>query len=88
LEDQRQRGRAANPTSPRCRIRHKQRRDWTYELDMPDDQAVSSLAPAVRLLVSEDSLPVLAEIVGRFGQRANDCRVPTVPDWRRAVSRA
>ena len=41
----------------------------TYELYMPDDQALSSLAAPVRLLVSEDSLPFLAEIAGRFGQR-------------------
>ena len=41
----------------------------TYELYMPDDQTLTSLAAPVRLLVSEDSLPFLAEIAGRFGQR-------------------
>jgi pimeloyl-ACP methyl ester carboxylesterase len=44
----------------------------TYELYMPDDQTLTSLAAPVRLLVSEDSedsLPFIAEIAGRLGQR-------------------
>ena len=41
----------------------------TYELYMPDDQTLTSLAAPVRLLVSEDSLPFIAEIAGRFGRR-------------------
>ena len=41
----------------------------TYELYMPDDQTLTSLAAPVHLLVSEESedrLPFLAEIAGRF----------------------
>ena len=50
----------------------------TYELYMPDDQALTSLAAPVRLLVSEDSLPFLAEIAGRLGQRVG-VEVATTP---------
>ncbi|HEY5986252.1 MAG TPA: alpha/beta hydrolase [Streptosporangiaceae bacterium] len=41
----------------------------TYELYLPDDEALAAIAVPVRLLVSEDGLPVFAEIAGRFGQR-------------------
>jgi pimeloyl-ACP methyl ester carboxylesterase len=41
----------------------------TYELYMPDEQTLNSLAAPVRLLVSQDSLPFAAEIAGRFAQR-------------------
>jgi pimeloyl-ACP methyl ester carboxylesterase len=50
----------------------------TYELYMPDDQTLTSLAAPVRLLVSEESLPILAEIAGRFGQRLG-VEVATTP---------
>jgi pimeloyl-ACP methyl ester carboxylesterase len=50
----------------------------TYELYMPDDQTLASLATPVRLLVSEDSLPFFAEIAGRFGQRLG-VEVATTP---------
>jgi pimeloyl-ACP methyl ester carboxylesterase len=50
----------------------------TYELCMPDDQTLTSLAAPVRLLVSEDSLPFLAEIAGRLGQRLG-VEVATTP---------
>jgi pimeloyl-ACP methyl ester carboxylesterase len=40
----------------------------TYELYLPDEETLAALAP-VRLVVSEDSLPVLAEVAGRFGKR-------------------
>jgi pimeloyl-ACP methyl ester carboxylesterase len=50
----------------------------TYELYMPDDQTLTSLAAPVRLLVSEDSLPFLAEIAGRFGHRLG-VEVATTP---------
>ena len=41
----------------------------TYELYLPDDATLAGLAAPVRLLVSDHSLPVLAEIAGRLGQR-------------------
>ena len=41
----------------------------TYERYLPDDEALAALSPALRLLVSEASLPVFAEIAGRFGKR-------------------
>ena len=44
----------------------------TYELYLPDDQTLTSLAAPMHLLVSEESedrLPFLAEIAGRFSQR-------------------
>ena len=44
----------------------------TYELYMPDDQTLTSLAAPVRLLVSEESedrLPFLAEIAARLSER-------------------
>ncbi len=41
----------------------------TYELSLPDEETLTSLAAPVRLLVSEDSLPFYAEIAGRLGER-------------------
>jgi pimeloyl-ACP methyl ester carboxylesterase len=41
----------------------------TYELYLPDDAALAAIAVPVLLLVSEDSLPVFAEIAARLGQR-------------------
>jgi pimeloyl-ACP methyl ester carboxylesterase len=41
----------------------------TYELYMPDDETLAAVAAPVSLLVSEDSLPVFAEIARRFGKR-------------------
>jgi pimeloyl-ACP methyl ester carboxylesterase len=50
----------------------------TYELYMPDDQTLTSLAAPVRLLVSEDSFPFLAQIAGRLGRRLG-VQVATTP---------
>jgi pimeloyl-ACP methyl ester carboxylesterase len=50
----------------------------TYELYMPDDETLAALAGPVRLLVSEDSLPVFTEIASRFGKRLG-VDVATVP---------
>ena len=41
----------------------------TYELSLPDEETLASLAAPVRLLVSEDGLPFFAEIAGRLGER-------------------
>ena len=41
----------------------------TYELYLPDVQTLASLAAPVRLLVSEDGLPVFAQIADRLGER-------------------
>jgi pimeloyl-ACP methyl ester carboxylesterase len=41
----------------------------TYELYLPDDEALAAIAAPVRLLVSQDGLPFFAEIAGRFGKR-------------------
>jgi pimeloyl-ACP methyl ester carboxylesterase len=41
----------------------------SYELYLPDDETLASLATPVRLLVSEHGLPFFAEIAGRFGER-------------------
>jgi pimeloyl-ACP methyl ester carboxylesterase len=41
----------------------------TYELYLPDDESLATITVPVRLLVSEDGLPVFAEIAGRFGKR-------------------
>jgi pimeloyl-ACP methyl ester carboxylesterase len=41
----------------------------TYELYLPDDETLAAIAAPVRLLVSDDGLPVFAEIAGRFGKR-------------------
>ena len=41
----------------------------TYELYLPDDETLASISGRVRLLVSEDGLPVFAEIAGPLGQR-------------------
>ena len=40
-----------------------------YELSLPDEETLTSLAAPVRLLVSEDSLPFYAEIASRLGER-------------------
>jgi pimeloyl-ACP methyl ester carboxylesterase len=40
----------------------------TYELYLPDEETLTSLAAPVRLLVSEDGLPFFAEITGRLGE--------------------
>jgi pimeloyl-ACP methyl ester carboxylesterase len=41
----------------------------TYELYLPDEQTLASLASPVRLVVSEDGLPFFVEIADRLGQR-------------------
>jgi pimeloyl-ACP methyl ester carboxylesterase len=41
----------------------------TYELYLPDEQTLASLAAPVRILVSEDGLPFFAQIANRLGQR-------------------
>jgi pimeloyl-ACP methyl ester carboxylesterase len=41
----------------------------TYELYLPDDETLATIAVPVRLLVSEDGLPVFAQIAARFGRR-------------------
>src|SRR5215204_5746389 len=41
----------------------------TYELYLPDDETVAAVAAPVTLLVSEDGLPVFAEIARRFATR-------------------
>jgi pimeloyl-ACP methyl ester carboxylesterase len=41
----------------------------TYELYWPGDEALAALSAPVRLLVSEDSLSVLAEVARRLGER-------------------
>jgi hypothetical protein len=41
----------------------------TYERYLPDDEALAAIAAPVRLLISEDGLPVFAEVAGRFGER-------------------
>lgn len=41
----------------------------TYERYLPDDETLAAIAPRVRPLVSEDSLPFWAEIAGRLGKR-------------------
>jgi pimeloyl-ACP methyl ester carboxylesterase len=41
----------------------------TYELYLPDEQTLGSLAAPVRLLVSADGLPFFVEIADRLGQR-------------------
>jgi pimeloyl-ACP methyl ester carboxylesterase len=41
----------------------------TYELYMPDDDTLAAITAPVRVLVSENGLPVFAEIAGRLGQR-------------------
>ena len=50
----------------------------TYELYLPDDEALAGITARVRLLVSEDGLPVFAEIADRLGKRLG-VRVTTVP---------
>jgi pimeloyl-ACP methyl ester carboxylesterase len=41
----------------------------TYELYLPDDETLAALAAPVGLLVSEEGLPVFAEIARRLGKR-------------------
>ncbi len=41
----------------------------TYELYLPDDEALTAIAVPVRLLVSDDGLPFFAEIAGRLAER-------------------
>jgi pimeloyl-ACP methyl ester carboxylesterase len=41
----------------------------TYEMFMPDDDALAAISVPVLLMVSEDGLPVFAEIAGRFAKR-------------------
>jgi pimeloyl-ACP methyl ester carboxylesterase len=41
----------------------------TYELYLPDEQALAAIVAPVRLLVSEEGLPVHAEVARRFGER-------------------
>jgi pimeloyl-ACP methyl ester carboxylesterase len=41
----------------------------TYERYLPDDETLAAIAAPVRLLVSEDGLPVVAEITARLGER-------------------
>lgn len=50
----------------------------TYERYMPDDETLAAIAVPVRLLVSEDSLSVFAEMASRFGKRLR-VDVATVP---------
>ena len=51
----------------------------TYELYLPGGQALAAMAARLRLLVSEESLPVFAEIAGRFGKRLEGVGVTTTP---------
>jgi pimeloyl-ACP methyl ester carboxylesterase len=41
----------------------------TYELYLPDDDTLGAISVPVRMLVSEDGLPVFAEIAQRFAKR-------------------
>jgi pimeloyl-ACP methyl ester carboxylesterase len=41
----------------------------TYERYLPDDRTLAAIPVPVRLLVSEDGLPVFAEVAGRLGKR-------------------
>ena len=41
----------------------------TYELYLPDDEALNAIGVPVHLLVSEDSFPFFAQIAGRLGER-------------------
>jgi len=50
----------------------------TYELYLPEDETLGRISPRVRLVVSEDSLPVFAEISRRFAERVG-VDVTTVP---------
>jgi pimeloyl-ACP methyl ester carboxylesterase len=50
----------------------------TYELYLPDDQTLGSIAAPVCLLVSEDSLQFFAGIADRFGKRLG-VEVATTP---------
>jgi pimeloyl-ACP methyl ester carboxylesterase len=50
----------------------------TYELYLPNEQALAALSAPVRLLISEDSLPVFAEIAGRLGTQLA-VKVTTTP---------
>ena len=50
----------------------------TYELYMPDDEALAAIAAPVLLIVSEDGRPFFAQIAGRFAERLG-VRVATTP---------
>lgn len=41
----------------------------TYEHYLPDDRALAAIPVPMRLVTSEDSLPVFAEVAGRLGKR-------------------
>jgi len=49
----------------------------SFELYLPDDAALDALAAPVSLIVSEDSLPVFAEIAHQLGDRLGVDVVPT-----------
>jgi pimeloyl-ACP methyl ester carboxylesterase len=57
----------------------------TYELYLPDDEALAAIAAPVRLLISEDSLPVFAEVADRLGERLG-VDVATTPGRHDAYS--
>jgi pimeloyl-ACP methyl ester carboxylesterase len=50
----------------------------TYELYLPGDEALAALSAPVRLLVSEDTLGVLAEVAGRLAERLG-VEITTIP---------
>jgi pimeloyl-ACP methyl ester carboxylesterase len=50
----------------------------TYELYTPDDETLTAIVAPMRLLVSENGLPVFTEIAGRFGKHLG-LDVATVP---------
>lgn len=50
----------------------------TYERYLPDDRTLAAIPVPVRLLVSEDGLPVFAEVAGRLGKRLG-VEVATTP---------
>jgi pimeloyl-ACP methyl ester carboxylesterase len=50
----------------------------TYELYLPDEETLAALAAPVRLIVSEDSQSVLAEVIRRLGRRLG-VEVATTP---------
>jgi pimeloyl-ACP methyl ester carboxylesterase len=50
----------------------------TYELYLPEDETLGSISPRVQLVVSEDGLPVFAEIARRLAKRVG-VGITTVP---------
>ena len=50
----------------------------TYELYLPDDDTLASIAARVRLLVGTDSAPMFVQIAGRLGERLG-VNVATTP---------